>query len=850
MPELAKDIIPINIEKELKQSYLDYALSVIVARALPDVRDGLKPVHRRSLYAMDELSNYYNKPHKKSARVVGDVIGKYHPHGDSAVYNTIVRMAQPFSMRYLLVDGQGNFGSVDGDAPAAMRYTEIRLTKFAQSMLDDLDKETVAFAPNYDGSEQIPEVLPAHVPNLLVNGTSGIAVGMATNIPPHNLTEVINGTLALLDDPEITIAGLMEYITGPDFPTAGFINGRSGIALAYATGRGKIYMRARYIIEEAENGKASIIVTELPYQVNKAMLLEKIGMLVRDKSIEGITALRDESDKHGMRMVIEVRRGDQPEIIVNNLFTQTQMQCVFGINLLALSHGQPKLFNLKQMLEAFLAHRRDVVTKRSIYELRKAREKAHILEGLGISLANIDEMISLIKASKTPVEAKDAMLARPWISGEVASLLAVADVSITRPDDLADGYGLLHDGYYLSPDQAQAILDLRLHKLTGLEKEKIYNEYKELTDQIIALLKILSEPDELHRVIREELERARDEFGDERRTEILDVQDELTHEDLIEPEDVVVTLSHDGYVKTQALDTYAAQHRGGRGKAAASMKDSDVITKLLLANTHDNILCFSSIGKVYWLKVYHIPKGSRQSLGRPLVNLLPLATGEVITEILPVHEFDEKRFVFMVTRLGKVKKVSLADFSRPRSNGIIALDLIDGDTLIGAAITVGDNDIMLISSAGKAIRFHEAAVRAMGRTAAGMRGMSLDSNQEIISLLIVDPEATLLTATANGYGQRTSMSDYRISGRGGKGVIAIQVSSRNGAVIGAAQVNQNHEALLISNKGTMVRIPMNEVSVIGRNTQGVRLINLGSDEKLVALESVLEDDNTVHSPSE
>ena len=859
MPEAAKDITPINIEKELQQSYLDYAMSVIVSRALPDVRDGLKPVHRRSLYAMYELSNYWNKPHKKSARVVGDVIGKYHPHGDGAVYNTIVRMAQTFSMRYLLVDGQGNFGSVDGDAPAAMRYTEIRLTKFAHAMLADLDKETVDFAPNYDGSEMVPEVLPAQVPNLLVNGTSGIAVGMATNIPPHNLGEVVSATLALLEDPELTIPQLMEHVPGPDFPTAGFINGRAGIAKAYMTGRGKIYMRARHEIEEADNGKASIIVTELPYQVNKASLLEKIGMLVRDKAIEGITGLRDESDKHGMRMVIEVRRGDQPEIVLNNLFAQTQMQCVFGMNLLALSHGQPKVFNLKQMLEAFIAHRRDVVTRRSIYELRKAREKAHVLEGLGISLANIDEMIALIKAAKTPADAKEAMLARSWQAGEVAALIEVSASAsnsggdshsgigqnplslITRPEGLLDCYGLLEDGYHLSPEQAQAILELRLHKLTGLEKEKIHNEYKELTQRILELLKILSDADELHRVIREELEAVRDQFADERRTEILDVQDELTHEDLIEPEDVVVTLSHDGYVKSQSLDMYSAQHRGGRGKAAASMKDSDVITKLLLANTHDYILCFSSIGKVYWLKVYQIPKGSRQSRGRPLVNLLPLDKGEVITEILPVHEFTEDRFVFMATRAGKVKKVCLQDFSRPRSNGIIALGLNDDDTLVSAAITNGDNDIMLISSAGKAIRFHESAVRVMGRTASGMRGMTLKEQQKLIALLVVDPSATLLTATEHGYGQRTALEDYRVTGRGGQGVIAIQVSERNGAVIGAAQVGGNHEVLLISNRGTMVRIPMSEVSVIGRNTQGVRLINLSNEEKLVALESVLQD---------
>ena len=842
MPEVAKDISPINIETELKQSYLDYAMSVIVSRALPDVRDGLKPVHRRSLYAMDELSNYWNKPHKKSARIVGDVIGKYHPHGDVAVYNTIVRMAQPFSMRYLLVDGQGNFGSVDGDSPAAMRYTEIRLTKFAHAMLDDLDKDTVDFAPNYDGSEQIPVVLPAQVPNLLVNGSSGIAVGMATNIPPHNLTEVVSATLALMENPELSIPQLMEYIPGPDFPTAGIIHGRAGIAQAYVTGRGRIYMRARYNIEEQDNGKSSIIVHELPYQVNKANLLEKIGILVRNKQIEGITGLRDESDKHGMRMVVEVRRGDQPEIVVNNLFAQTQMQSVFGINLIALDHGQPKVFNLKQMIEAFVAHRRDVVTRRSIYELRKAREKAHVLEGLAISLANIDEMITLIKSCKTPADAREAMLAKPWGEGEVRQLLQVADAETTRPELLDPAYGLLDDGYHLSPTQAQAILDLRLHKLTSLEKDKIHQEYGVLVDQIHALLKILSEPDELNRIIIEELTKIKDDFGDERRTEILDVQGELRHEDLIEPEDVVVTLSLDGYVKTQSLDSYTAQHRGGRGKASASMKEEDVITKLLVANTHDTILCFSSAGKVYWLRVFHIPKGSRQSRGRPLVNLLPLDKSEVITEILPVHQFDEERFVLMATRMGKVKKVRLVDFSRPRSNGIIALGLNDGDVLVSAALTKGDNDVMLVSTEGKAIRFHESGVRAMGRTAAGVRGMTLKAEQNVIAMLIVDPAATLLAATERGYGQRTSLDDYRVSGRGGQGVIAIQVSERNGKVIGAVQVGQDHEALLISNRGTMVRIPMDEVSVIGRNTQGVRLINLSGDERLVALEAVLDDE--------
>ncbi|HLD17058.1 MAG TPA: DNA gyrase subunit A [Coxiellaceae bacterium] len=838
MSELAHEIRSVTIENELKQSYLDYAMSVIIGRALPDVRDGLKPVHRRALYAMHELHNDWNKPYKKSARIVGDVIGKYHPHGDTAVYDTIVRMAQPFSLRYLLVDGQGNFGSVDGDAPAAMRYTEIRMSKLAHTLLADLDKETVDFVPNYDGSEQAPVVLPTRVPNLLINGSSGIAVGMATNIPPHNLNEVINATLQLIDNPEIGIQELMEHIPGPDFPTQGIINGRAGIASAYRTGRGRIQIRAQAEIETDNSGKSMIVVTELPYQVNKARLLEKIGELVKEKQVEGITALRDESDKAGMRMVIEVRRGEQPEVILNNLYAHTQLQVVFGINMVALDQGQPKLLTLKQMLEAFVQHRRDVVTRRSVFELRKAREKAHLLEGLTVALANIDPLIALIKIAKTPQEAKEAMLMAVWEPGTVETLLKGDFAEHMRPEGLSASYGVQEKGYSLSPEQAQAILELKLHRLTSLEKEKISNEYMELVETIKSLLKILNHSDRLHQVIRDELLDIKEQFGDARRTQILDSQVDLTHEDLIEEEDRVVTLSREGYVKTQSLSDYEAQHRGGRGKAATAMKEEDVVRKLIVAHSHDTILCFSSLGKVYWLKTYQIPQASRTARGRPIVNLLPLEAQEHISAILPLSEFSENRFVFMATQQGRVKKVSLTEFNRPRQSGKIAIDLQPGDELVDASITDGQQNILLLTSAGKAIRFGEDDVRTMGRTASGVRGIKLKSTQKVIALLILEQSATILTATAHGYGQRTKTEDYRKIGRGGQGVMAIQVNDRNGPVIGAVQVNEADEFLMISDKGTMVRTHVNEVSVIGRNTQGVRLIKLTEGESLVELEAI------------
>jgi DNA gyrase subunit A len=838
MTQLAKEITPITIEDELKQSYLDYAMSVIVGRALPDVRDGLKPVHRRVLFAMGELGNDWNKPYKKSARIVGDVIGKYHPHGDTAVYDTIVRMAQSFSLRYLLVDGQGNFGSVDGDAPAAMRYTEIRMSQFAHTLMADLDKETVDFGPNYDGTEKIPLVLPTRVPNLLVNGSSGIAVGMATNIPPHNLNEVIEACMAYIDNPELEALDLMRFIPGPDFPTAGIINGRAGIIQAYKTGRGRIFLRAKAEIETEDSGKASIIVHELPYQVNKARLLERIGEMVRDKEIEGITALRDESDKDGMRMVIEVRRGDQPEVVLNNLYKHTQLQVVFGINIVALDNGQPKLMNLKQLIHAFLQHRREVVTRRTLYELRKARERAHILEGLAVALANIDPVIALIKSSKNPVEAKEALLKQDWTPGNLAQLLAQSGAQQTRPSDLPAEYGLLENKYRLSPVQAQAILDLRLHRLTGLEQDKIHSEYLEIITTIQALLKILSEPDELHRIIREELTAIKDQFGDARRTVILDTHEDLTNEDLITEQDMVVTLSQEGYIKSQSLDSYEAQHRGGRGKSATAVKEQDFIKNMLVANTHDTILCFSTQGKAYCLKVYEIPEGGRAARGKPMINLLPLVKDEQISAILPVKKFEDNHFVFMATQEGVVKKVPLSDFAKVRVSGKVALDLNEGDCLIGAGITNGAQEVMLVSDAGKAIRFPEATVRPMGRTARGIRGIKLSTGQKVMTLLIIDDRCTLLTATDNGYGQRTSLADYRAIGRGGQGVRAIQVNERNGKVVAATQVYDDDEVLLISDQGTLVRIRVGEVSVIGRNTQGVRLINLALGEHLVGMESV------------
>ena len=825
----------------MKQSYLDYAMSVIVGRALPDVRDGLKPVHRRALFAMSELGNDWNKPYKKSARIVGDVIGKYHPHGDTAVYDTIVRMAQPFSLRYMLVDGQGNFGSVDGDSPAAMRYTEVRMSRIAHELIADIDKETVDFVPNYDETEHEPSVFPTRVPNLLVNGSAGIAVGMATNIPPHNLTEIISACLALIDNPDIDIAGLMEYVPGPDFPTAGIINGVRGIHEAYRTGRGRIHIRARSHIEGDENkGRQRLVFTELPYQVNKARLLEKIAELVKDKKIEGISGLRDESDKDGMRMVVDLKRGEVAEVVLNNLYQHTQLQNVFGINMVALVDGRPQLLNLKQCLEAFIRHRRDVVTRRTVFDLRKARQRAHILEGLAVALANIDEVIQLIKSSPNRTVAKDALMARSWEPGAVTGMLERSGSIATRPDDLEEGFGLVADGYRLSEAQTQAILDLRLHQLTGLEQDKIVGEYQELLALIDELLAILQDPERLMQVIHDELTELRDRYGDARRTEILTDHLDLTLEDLITEEDVVVTLSHAGYAKSQPLSDYRAQRRGGRGKSAADVKEEDFIDKLFIASTHDTILCFSSRGKVYWLKVYELPQAGRAARGKPIVNLLPLEADERINAVLPIREFSEDYYVFMATALGTVKKTPLVDFSRPRASGIIAIDLRDEDYLIDVAITDGTQDIMLFSNAGKVIRFREADVRAMGRTASGVRGIKLQSRQQVISLIIAS-DSPVLTATENGYGKRTLADDYPVYGRGGQGVIAIQVTERNGAVVGAVPADDTDEVMLISGGGTLVRTRVNEISVMGRNTQGVRLIALDAGEQLVGIERIIED---------
>jgi len=866
MSEFASDVSPINIEDELKNSYLDYAMSVIVGRALPDVRDGLKPVHRRVLFAMNVLRNDWNKPYKKSARVVGDVIGKYHPHGDTAVYDTIVRMAQPFSLRYMLVDGQGNFGSVDGDSAAAMRYTEIRMDKIAHELLADLDKETVDFVPNYDGTEFIPEVMPTKVPNLLINGSSGIAVGMATNIPPHNLGEVVDGCLALIDNPDLTINELIEYIPGPDFPTAAIINGRKGIIDAYHTGRGKVKIRARAEIEVNEKtGRETIVVHELPYQVNKARLIEKIADLVKEKKIEGISALRDESDKDGMRMVVEVKRGEVGEVILNNLYAQTQMQVSFGINAVALDHGQPKLFNLKEMLEAFILHRREVVTRRTVFELKKARDRAHILEGLAISLANIEPIIELIRHSATPSEAKIALQQQGWELGNVAAMLEATGVDAARPDGLAIEFGVRDNLYFMTEIQAQAILDLRLHKLTGLEHDKILSEYKELLDIIKALVFILGNPERLMEVIREELIEVKANFADPRRTEITASESDLCIEDLITEEDVVVTLSHEGYVKYQPLTDYEAQRRGGKGKSATKMKDEDFIEKLLVASTHDTILCFSTRGRLYWLKVFQLPVASRQARGRPIVNILPLEEGERITAILPVREYEDNKFVFMATANGTVKKTALSAYSRPRASGLIAINLNEDNELIGAQITDGSNEIMIFSDAGKVVRFKEAeetlavdeegapildedgnqeirfkGVRPMGRTATGVRGIKLKDGEKVVSLIVPNETGHILTTTENGYGKRTPLSDYSPKSRATQGVISIKVSERNGKVVGAVQVDENDEIMLITNKGTLVRTRVSEVSVVGRNTQGVTLIRTAEDEKIVALQRIDE----------
>lgn len=858
MSDLANEVVPVNIEDELKNSYLDYAMSVIIGRALPDVRDGLKPVHRRVLFAMNVLGNDFNKPYKKSARLVGDVIGKYHPHGDLAVYHTIVRMAQPFSLRYMLADGQGNFGSVDGDSAAAMRYTEVRMSKIAHQLLADLEKETVDFVPNYDGTEQIPDVLPTRIPNLLANGSSGIAVGMATNIPPHNLNEVIDGCLAMIDKPDITLPELMEYIPGPDFPTAGILSGRQGIIDAYTTGRGIIYIRARAEVEvDEKSGRETIIVHELPYQVNKAKLIEKIAELVKDKKIEGISALRDESDKDGMRIVIEMRRGESGDIMLNQLYRNTQMQVSFGMNMVALDKGQPKLFSLPEILEAFITHRREVVTRRTVYELRRARERAHTLEGLAIALANINEIIELIKASPTPVEAKAQLMERGWALGNVATMLERAGVDAARPEWVEDDYGIINSNEYrLTEVQAQAILDLRLHRLTGLEHEKILAEYQNLLNTIEELLYILNNAERLMEVIREELEEVKAEFGDDRRTEITSASHDINMEDLIDREDVVVTLSHEGYVKYQPLTEYEAQRRGGRGKAATRMKDEDFIERLLVANTHDNILCFSSAGRVYWMKTYQLPYASRTARGRPIVNLLPLETDERITAILPISDFVDDKFIIMATRHGTIKKTPLVDYSRPRSSGIIALNLVEGDELIGVDITDGSDEVMMFSDAGKAVRFHEDKVRSMGRTATGVRGMRLDEGERIVSLIIprgveaveteesdqVVAESAILTVTENGYGKRTLLSEYPMKNRATKGVISIKVSERNGSVVGALEVVEGEHLMLISNRGTLVRTRVDEVSQVGRNTQGVTLIRTIEEEVVVGVARIAEID--------
>ncbi|WP_428096695.1 DNA gyrase subunit A [Candidatus Rariloculus sp.] len=835
----AKEIFPVNLEDEMRQSYLDYAMSVIVGRALPDVRDGLKPVHRRVLYAMRELGNDYNRPYKKSARVVGDVIGKYHPHGDAAVYDTIVRLAQNFSMRYVLIDGQGNFGSIDGDAPAAMRYTEVRMARIAQELLADIDKDTVDFAANYDESEHEPTVLPTRIPNLLVNGSSGIAVGMATNIPPHNLGEVVDACLAIIDNPDLTLAELIELMPGPDFPTAGQIHGVQGIVSAYSTGRGRIYVRAKTHIEEIDKrGREAIVITELPYQVNKARLIEKIADLVREKRLEGITELRDESDKDGMRVVIELRRGELADVVLNNLYKQTPLQSVFGINMVGLVDGQPRVLPLRELLNVYLRHRREVVTRRTLFDLRKARTRAHVLEGLMVALANIDEVIALIRRSSSPAEAKTALCERRWTPGAVVPMLERAGAVATRLDDLPDDLGLSDDGYRLSSVQAQAILDLRLHRLTGLEQNKISNEYNELLDKITEHQDILSDPDKLQEVIRTELSEVRERYADARRTEIVEDYSDLRIEDLIPDQSLVVTLSHSGYAKAQPATDYQAQRRGGRGRAATRMKDEDFIDQLFVANAHDTLLCFSTRGKVYWLKVYQLPQAGYTSRGRPIVNLLPLEKDERISTVLPIGDYEEDRYVFFATRNGRVKKTPLAAFSRPRSKGIIALELRRKDRLIGAGITDGRQDIMLFARSGKAIRFSEGDVRHMGRTAAGVRGLRLSGpGDEVIALNIIG-DGLILMATENGYGKLTPLDEFPVQGRSGQGVIAIRTSERNGPMIGAMQVAPDDEVMLITSAGTLVRTPVSDISVVGRNTQGVKLIRLDEEDRLVGIDRV------------
>jgi len=845
MDQFAKETLPISLEDEMRRSYLDYAMSVIVGRALPDVRDGLKPVHRRVLYAMHELSNDYNKPYKKSARIVGDVIGKYHPHGDTAVYDTIVRMAQDFSLRYMLVDGQGNFGSVDGDNAAAMRYTEIRMAKIAHELLADIDKETVDFGPNYDGSEHEPLIMPARIPNLLINGSSGIAVGMATNIPPHNLNEVLDACFALLKNPETTVEELIELVPAPDFPTAGIIYGTVGVKEGYRTGRGRVVMRGRTHFEDMDKGgRQSIIIDELPYQVNKKTLIEKIAELVNEKKIEGISDLRDESDKSGMRVVIELKRGEIPDVVLNNLYKQTQLQDTFGMNMVALLDGQPRLLNLKQMLEAFLRHRREVVTRRTVFELRKARERGHVLEGLAVALANVDEMIAIIKAAPTPPEAKKDLMEKSWQSPVVEEMLRRAAMEAARPEGLAVSFGLTPDGYKLSDVQAQEILQMRLQRLTGLEQDKIVNEYKEVMDVIADLLDILATAARVTAIITDELNEIRRQFGDKRRSEIIENAQDLSLEDLIAPQDVVVTLSHTGYIKSQPLDEYRAQKRGGRGKQAAATKEDDFIDKMFVANTHDYILCFSNRGRVYWLKVYEVPQGSRTSRGKPIVNLFPLEENEKINAILSVKSFDENHFIFMATSLGTVKKTALTEFANPRKSGIIAINLDEGDYLIGAEITNGSNDVVLVSNGGKAVWFDEDEVRQMGRATRGVRGMKLAEDQQVLSLLIAsDDQQTVMVATENGYGKRTVLADFRRSGRGTQGVKAIAVSERNGLVVAAKLVNDEDEIMLITTGGVLIRTRVSEIRELGRATQGVTLINLGEGEKLSGIEKIVETDD-------
>lgn len=846
------ELISINIEEELKQSYLDYAMSVIVGRALPDVRDGLKPVHRRVLYAMRGLSNDWNKPYKKSARIVGDVIGKYHPHGDVAIYDAIVRMAQPFSLRHMLIDGQGNFGSIDGDSPAAMRYTEIRMAKITHELLADLEKETVNFVPNYDETEFIPEVLPTKIPNLLINGTSGIAVGMATNIPPHNLAEVIDACLQLLHNPDINIEELMQYIPGPDFPTAGIINGKAGIVEAYKTGKGKIYMRGRVNVETHESsGRQSIIIYELPYQVNKAKLIERVAELVKEKKIEGISGLRDESDKDGMRIVVEIKRGESSDLIINNLYSNTQLQCVFGINMVALVANQPKLLNLKMILDCFLQHRREVVLRRTEYDLKISREKAHILEGLAIAIFNIDQIITLIKSSKNPTEAKESLIKVTWSAGAISEMLLLSGIDLCRPIGLEKTYGLQAqtDKYKLSAMQAQAILDLRLHRLTGLEQDKLVAEYKELVEKIKEYLSILQNPKKLMQVIEQELLIIKQQFSDRRRTSIISLQQDFTTLDLIPEENVVVTLSQTGYIKSQPLTLYQAQRRGGKGKMAATVKEEDVISKLLIANTHDTLLCFSNLGKVYWLPVHQIPSANRASKGRPIVNLLSLENQEQISAILPIKNFDTDHFIFMATKRGTVKKVSLHVFKRQRNSGLIAIDLEEHDSLIGVELIGHDGDVILSSDSGKAIRFDSNKIRAMGRSAKGVRGIRLKAEQNLISLIVIKGDGSILTATQHGYGKRTDVSEFPNVGRGGQGVKAIQANTRNGKVIAAVQVIDSDELMMITDQGTLARIRIKEIPVISRNTKGVKLINLSNEGTLVGIHKV-EDLNRSDSEGE